>query len=49
MPATCNAEQRMLYAGAQETLRREAETGRVVELADADEVEGVEDILKGGE
>jgi len=36
----------MLYAGAKELLRREAETGRLIEIQDAEEVEGVEEILK---
>ena len=48
MPRTCNNQLRMLYAGAKELLRREAETGRVVECADQEDVEGVEDVLKGG-
>jgi len=36
----------MLYAGAKELLRREAETGRLIEIQDAEEVEGVEEVLK---
>lgn len=36
----------MLYAGAKELLRREAETGRLIEVRDAEEVEDVESILK---
>ena len=36
----------MLYAGAKELLRREAETGRLIEIRDAEDVEGVEEILK---
>lgn len=41
-PPTCNQQARMLYAGARERLRREAEAGRCVELADAEELEDVE-------
>jgi len=39
----------MLYAGAREVLRREAETGRVIEVEDAEGVEGVADVLMNGE
>lgn len=34
MPATCSAEQRMMYAGAREVLRAEAGVGRVLEGED---------------
>lgn len=46
MPSTSPTEARMLYAGAKELLRREAETGRLIEIQDAEEVEGVEEVLK---
>jgi hypothetical protein len=49
MPSTCTTESRMLYAGAKELLRREAETGRVIEVTDAEEVEDVEGALRGEE
>ena len=48
MPVTCNAELRMLYAGAKELMRNEAEVGRVVEIADAEELAGIEGVLGGG-
>jgi len=37
----------MLYAGAKELMRREAQTSRILEIADVDEVEGLEERLKG--
>ena len=48
MPVTCNAELRMLYAGAKELMRNEAEVGSVVEIADAEELAGIEGMLGGG-
>lgn len=47
MPTTCNSQQRMLYAGARELMRKEAETVRVIECADAEEVGEVEEKLRG--
>ena len=49
MPTTTSSEQRMLYAGAKELMRKEAETGRVVDVEEAGEVEGIESVLKGEE
>jgi hypothetical protein len=37
----------MLYAGAKELLRREAETGQIIEVQDAEEVEEVKETLMG--
>lgn len=48
MPATCNAELRMLYAGARETMRGASEAGRVLEVEDSEGVEGVEAVLMEG-
>ena len=45
MPVTCNAELRMLYAGAKELMRNTAETGRVIEMIDAEEFETIEETL----
>ena len=42
LPVTCNAELRMLYAGAKELMRNTAEAGRVIELTDAEDLEGIE-------
>lgn len=47
MPPTTNNELRMLYAGAKELMRDTAEVGRVIRVADEEEVLGVEDVLKG--
>jgi hypothetical protein len=47
LPITCNAEVKMLYAGAKELMRNTAEVGRIVEIESAEDVEGVEGILKG--
>lgn len=48
LPVTCNAELRMLYAGAKELMRNTAEAGRVVEMQDVEELEGIEEKLGGG-
>ena len=47
LPVTCNAELRMLYAGAKELMRNTAEAGRVIELADAEDLETIEEKLGG--
>ncbi|PBP21555.1 GMF family protein [Diplocarpon rosae] len=39
LPATCNAELRMLYAGAKELMRNTAEVGKVIELDSVDDLE----------
>jgi hypothetical protein len=47
LPITCNAEVKMLYAGAKELMRNTAEVNRIIEIDSAEEVEGIEDKLKG--
>ena len=47
LPVTCNAELRMLYAGAKELMRNTAEAGRVIELTDAEDLETIEEKLGG--
>jgi hypothetical protein len=47
LPITCNAEVKMLYAGAKELMRNTAEVNRIIEIGDAEEVEGIEEKLKG--
>ena len=47
MPVTCNAEQRMLYAGAKELMRNTAEVGRVIEISEPEDLAGIKDILGG--
>lgn len=39
LPVTCNAELRMLYAGAKELMRNTAEVGRVIEIESTDDLE----------
>ncbi|KAI9797418.1 MAG: hypothetical protein M1835_000753 [Candelina submexicana] len=47
LPVTCNAELRMLYAGAKELMRNTAEVGRVIEIDTAEDLEGLEAKLGG--
>lgn len=47
IPSTCNAETRMLYAGAKELMRNTAEVGRIIELDDAEDLQEIEAKLKG--
>lgn len=39
LPVTCNAELRMLYAGAKELMRNTAEVGKVLEIDSAEDLE----------
>lgn len=47
MPTTCNAEARMLYAGAKELMRAESEAGRALDVTDEEDVLDVAEQLKG--
>ena len=47
LPVTCNAELRMLYAGAKELMRNTAEVGRVIEIENAEDLEDIEAKLGG--
>lgn len=47
LPPTCASEARMLYAGAKELLRNQAEVGRIIEIDSTDDLENIEDRLKG--
>ncbi|PHH84153.1 hypothetical protein CDD83_2398 [Cordyceps sp. RAO-2017] len=38
LPETCNAEVRMLYAGAKELMRNTSEVGRVIDIGSADDL-----------
>ncbi|WPH04557.1 Hypothetical protein R9X50_00744900 [Acrodontium crateriforme] len=49
LPPTCSAELRMLYAGAKELMKNQAEAGRIIELDAAEDIETIEDQLKGEE
>lgn len=39
LPVTCNAELRMVYAGAKELMRNTAEVGKVIEIDSVDDLE----------
>ncbi|KAF2451230.1 glia maturation factor beta [Karstenula rhodostoma CBS 690.94] len=47
LPITCNSEVKMLYAGAKELMRNTAEVNRIIEIDSADDVEEIEEKLKG--
>lgn len=47
LPVTCNAELRMLYAGAKELMRNTAEVGKVIEMAEVEELDEIEEKLVG--
>jgi hypothetical protein len=47
LPVTCNNEVKMLYAGAKELMRNMAEVNKIIEIDSADDLEGIEGILKG--
>ncbi|KAL9096275.1 MAG: hypothetical protein Q9163_006448, partial [Psora crenata] len=47
LPVTCNAELRMLYAGAKELMRTTAEAQRVIEMQDTEDLETIEEKLRG--
>lgn len=47
LPVTCNAELRMLYAGAKELMKNTAEAGKIIELSEAEDLETLEEKLKG--
>jgi hypothetical protein len=48
LPVTCNNEVRMLYAGAKELMRNTAEVGKIIEIDSAEDLEDIEEKLKGG-
>jgi len=45
LPVTCNAELRMLYAGAKELMRNTAEVGKILEIESADDLEEIPEKL----
>lgn len=49
LPVTCNAELKMLYAGAKELMRNTAEVNRIIEIQEAEDLEEIEEKLKGEE
>ena len=46
LPITCNAEVKMLYAGAKELLRNVSEVGRIIEIDTVEDLEELEQKLK---
>lgn len=47
LPVTCNNEVKMLYAGAKELMRNTAEVNKIIEIDSADDLEEIEEKLKG--
>jgi hypothetical protein len=47
LPPTCSNEMRMLYAGAKELLRNQAEVAKIIEIDSTEDLESIEDTLKG--
>lgn len=47
LPVTCNSELKMLYAGAKELMRNTAEVGRIIEIQEVEDLEEIEEKLKG--
>ncbi|KAK7179818.1 glia maturation factor beta [Paraphaeosphaeria sporulosa] len=47
LPITCNSEVKMLYAGAKELMRNTAEVNKIIEIDSADDLEEIEEKLKG--
>ena len=45
LPITCNAEVRMLYAGAKELMRNTSEVGRVIDIDSVDDLEEIPEKL----
>ncbi|KAI0017189.1 glia maturation factor beta [Xylariomycetidae sp. FL0641] len=41
LPNTCNAESRMMYAGAKELMRNTSEVGRVIDIESAEDLEEI--------
>lgn len=46
LPTTCNSEMKMLYASAKELVRNTAEVNRIIEISDAEDIEGIPDKLQ---
>ncbi|KAK3677923.1 hypothetical protein LTR78_002018 [Recurvomyces mirabilis] len=47
LPPTCSSEMRMLYASAKELLRNQSEVGRIIEIDSAEDLDEIEEKLKG--
>ncbi|THY57577.1 glia maturation factor beta [Aureobasidium pullulans] len=49
LPVTCNSELKIVYAGAKELMRNQAEVGRIIEIDSVEELEEIEEQLRGEE
>lgn len=47
LPVTCNAELRLLYAGAKELMRDTAGVGKVIDITESEDLESIEEKLGG--
>jgi hypothetical protein len=47
LPVTATNEMRMMYAGAKELMRNTSEVGRIIEIETPEDLEDIEDKLKG--
>ena len=47
LPVTCNSELKMVYAGAKELMRNTAEVGRIIEIQEVEDLDEIEEKLKG--
>jgi len=47
LPVTATSEMRMVYAGAKELMRNTSEVGRIIEIESAEDLEDIEEKLKG--
>lgn len=41
LPITCNAEVRMIYAGAKELMRNASEVGRIIDIESAEDLDEI--------
>lgn len=46
LPITCNAETRMLYAGAKELMRNTSEVGKIIDIESVEDLEEIPEKLK---
>ena len=47
LPPTASNDMRMLYASAKELLRTESQVGKIIEIDSTEDLEGIEEKLKG--
>lgn len=49
LPVTANSELKMLYASAKELMKNTAEAGRIIEIQEVEDLEEIEEKLRGEE